>query len=160
MDLQTAGAIVGLCSPVIAFLAVIFTAGKKAEQYAQLVSKVASIGDEVNKINDILLELQGTSGKASGFQRNLESNAAAINSLNNLVSDLRLKVSLLENAVQQQIRQWESLEGNVTTMLKNNSGSDATMRHLKESLDRAIISIENARERISALEARSETHKR
>jgi chromosome segregation ATPase len=160
MDLATISTIVGLCSPVVAFFAVIFAAGRKAEQYKNLVDNVKKNDKAIEGIHEILLSLQGVSGKASSFQKNLEITTKSVTDTSAAVADLRLKISLLENMIQNQIKQWESLEKNVTGMLKDASGNEVKLEHLKEAIDRNTSILENLRERVSAIEARCQsTHR-
>lgn len=157
MDLQTVSTIVGLCSPVVAFFAVIFAAGRKAEQYKNLVENVRKMDKSIDAINETLLALQGVSGKASNFQKNLDATTGSISATNVAVADLRLKITLLESMIQNQIKQWESLEKNVTGMLKDASGNEVKLEHLKEAIDHNRNILENLRERVSAIEARCES---
>lgn len=158
MDLQTISTIVGLCSPVVAFLVIVFTAGRRAEQYKILVEKVSEQSKQLEGLYKTIDTLQGVASKADGFKDGLGTLKAEISSLINTSADLKLKLSLLESAVHNQIKQWESLENSVTDLLSNNSGTAATVQHIKETTDRLTASIENARERISGIEGRCSTH--
>lgn len=157
MDLQTISTIAGFCSPVVAFFAVIFAAGRKAEQYKNLVEKVQKMDKTIDEISETLLALQGVSGKASNFQKNLDATTNSVSANAIAVADLKLKLTLLESMIQNQIKQWESLEKNVTGMLKDASGNEVKLEHLKEAIDRNSNILENLRERVSAIEARCES---
>lgn len=161
MDLQTISTIAGFCSPIVAIFAAVFAAGRKAEKYAQLVAKVEKLSKDIEDAQDKLLELSGTSGKASSLQKELTSASSKLSAADVNIADLKLKISLLENIMQTQIKQWASLENNVTGVIKDASGVDVKLEHLKEAIDRNIVSLENLRERVSAIEARcSSTHRK
>lgn len=154
MDLQTISTIAGFCSPVVAIFAAVFMAGRKAAQYEALIAEVKKTSKDVESMGETLLAVQGISGKASNFQKNLDSTTTSIAATAVAVADLKLKISLLENMIQNQIKQWESLEKNVTGMLKDASGNEVKLEHLKEAIARNSNILENLRERVSAVEAR------